>query len=412
MARIIPFWHRIPSVFGYGLRPAPIGVAALAAFVAWAAQFLIWPFLIALVVWAVILKYSFHVLERSSEGDCKPPTLADGLSGDSHMPLKLLGILILFVLLLEPLASLGAVAFWSGQVLGAALLPASLVLLGVTGSFVRALNPVLLFGFVLRIGAAYWLLFIFVQLLMTGYSTLSGFIGSALSPAVSPLFTVALATYFSIVIFHLLGYVAYQYHERLSGSAPEAVRAAEQAPEVSRYSDFERFMAEGNKDAAIAELEGVIASNPDDLEPYKKLNTLLIVEQRTDRLARHTDAYVSALLNCGRAPQTAQVVENTMRLLPDYRPRRAPLYEPVMAALRMANKPKLAVALANGFHKRCRNADVVPRVYLQAARIYCEDLQREDLAERLLRFLRKNYPDHPLDAEIADYLRVVAGAAP
>lgn len=409
MPRIVPFWHRIPAVFGYGLQPGPLAVAALAALIVGVGQLIIGPFLIAILIWALILKYSFYALERSSEGECKPPSLGDGLSGDAHTPLKLLGILIVYVLILGKLASFGFGPYVLGMVLGAALLPASLVVLGVTNSFAQALNPLTLFGFVFRIGLPYLVLYIFVQLLMSGQATLAGIILNALPLELAMPTTTALETYFSIVIFHLLGYVAYQYHEKLGGPAPETIRAAESAPDISRYRDFERFMAEGNKDAAIAELESVIALDPDDPQPYDKLHTLFMVEQRSDELAQHTDVYAGMLLESERELQAAAVVEKTMKLLPDYRPRRAPLYEPLIKALRRAGKPKLAVLLAKGFHKRCRDEALIPRVYLLTAQIFCEDLQRDDLAEKLLQFSLEHYPGHPLAGEIAEYRRTVEG---
>ena len=76
MPRITPFWNRIPSIFAYGLRLAPLGVAVLAATIMLVGAMLgLMPWLL-LIVFVLIFAYCFDVLESSSQGDPKPPRLS------------------------------------------------------------------------------------------------------------------------------------------------------------------------------------------------------------------------------------------------------------------------------------------------------------------------------------------------
>lgn len=59
MSRITPFWNRIPSIFAYGLRLAPLGVGVLAATIMLVGATMgLMPWLL-LIVFVLIFTYCF-----------------------------------------------------------------------------------------------------------------------------------------------------------------------------------------------------------------------------------------------------------------------------------------------------------------------------------------------------------------
>lgn len=300
-------------------------------------------------------------------------------------------------------ANFGLIPLIIGLILGAALAPASVIVLGVTDSFFAALNPVMLVRFVVRIGWSYLVLYVFVLLLISSRNTVQELIWSVLDPQFALPVATVIWIYFLIITFHLLGYLVFQFHEVLGGSKPAALANSKDAAEDLRFADFERFLDAGNLDAAIAEIEGMIGNAPQDLDLHQKLHTLLATEQRGQQMIKHNRSYLPLLLESGRRRQAVQVVETTLLLEPDYQPRPAECCEPLIGALRDAKKPRLAVKMGDRFHQRFPNHTAIPGVYLSMARILCEDLQRDDLASRLLNFTAKQFPDHPLAPEIKQY---------
>lgn len=405
MHRITPFWNRIPSIFAYGLRLAPLGFAVLAAMIMLVGAMMgLMPWL-SLIVFVLIFTYCFDVLESSSEGDPKPPRLSLAvLSQDIARPLKFIGIFVFFGVMLGTMANFGPIPLIAGMILGAGLAPASVIVLGVTDSLLAALNPLMLVRFVIRIGWSYVVLYLFVLLMASSRSTVNELIWSVLEPRFALPITTVIGIYFLVITFHLLGYVVFQFHEVLGGNKPAAIANSKDAAEALRFAEFERFLDEGNVDAAIAELEGMIANAPKDLDFHRKLHTLLATEQRGQQMVKHNRSYLPLLLEADQSRQAVQCVETTLLLEPDYQPRQAECHEPLIRALREANKPRLAVKMGDRFHQRFRNHPAVPGVHLSMARILCEDLQRDDLASRLLRYTVKRFPNHPLAPEITQYL--------
>lgn len=404
MPRITPFWNRIPSIFAYGLRLAPLGFGVLAAMIMLVGAMLgLMPWL-SLIVFVLIFTYCFDVLESSSEGDPKPPRLSLAvLSQDVTRPLKFIGIFVFFGIMLGTMARFGPIPLIAGLILGAALAPASVIVLGVTDSLLAALNPVMLVRFVIRIGWSYLVLYLFILLMASSRGTVTELIWNVLDPRLALPMTTIIGIYFLVITFHLLGYVVFQFHEVLGGSKPAAIANSKDAAEALRFADFERFLDEGNVDAAIAELEGLVGNAPKDLDLHRKLHTLLATEQRGRRMVHHNRSYLPLLLEAGQHRQAVQCVETTLLLEPDYQPRQPEFHEPLIRALREANKSRLAVKMGDRFHQRFPNHPATPGVYLLMARILCEDLERDDLARRLLKFSAKQFPDHPLAPEITQY---------
>ncbi|MGD8909231.1 MAG: hypothetical protein PVI92_07765, partial [Chromatiales bacterium] len=73
---------------------------------------------------------------------------------------------------------------------------------------------------------------------------------------------------------------------------------------------------------------------------------------------------------------------------------------------------KEAVALTKDFHKRFPANDLTPGLYLALAKLFSEDMQRDDLAMKLLNFLLNHFQTHELIPEVRQYLRLIENLSP
>ncbi|MGD8310518.1 MAG: hypothetical protein PVG98_13855, partial [Chromatiales bacterium] len=91
----------------------------------------------------------------------------------------------------------------------------------------------------------------------------------------------------------------------------------------------------------------------------------------------------------------------------DIQPDRPEHHAALMRQLRLMGRPKQAVRLASGFHKRFPGSAETAPVYLLMGRILCEDLSRDDLAEKALAYVVHKFPEHPDRAEAESLLGTV-----
>ena len=94
-------------------------------------------------------------------------------------------------------------------------LPASTMSLAINGSIGDALNPVTLATVMKRIGWPYLILYVFLLLVSAGSSATQLFLGT-----VAPVWLIVqlitfVSAYFTVIMFNMMGYVVYQYHEDL-----------------------------------------------------------------------------------------------------------------------------------------------------------------------------------------------------
>ncbi len=410
--RFPPLWQRFPAVFAYGLQPVPLGLALTLALADGLLGGFSW--LVGLVTLMVLLKYGFAALLHTAEGELSPPKLERGVILDSYELPLLLFALILVVLLLgyevgRKLGAGPALAIWGFALLA---LPASIMTLAYTQSLWSALNPVLLLNLILRIGWPYAALYGLLFLLALGQTNLMGLVSEGLSAGLlRPAFT-AINAYFTIVSFHIMGYMLLQRHERV-GTSPNAVGQGDTLAVNERLADFHRFVDGGKIDAAIAELEYLLQETPGDMELHRLMHGLLILHGRGRKLAQHARSYLPLLLRAGEEGKASELYFDCRRLGGEIRPADPKHRLGLAQALRHGGQSQAAVAVLKGFHQEHPDSEEIPRLYLLMARILCEDLGRDELALKTIAYLEQSYPEHPLRPEIDGYretLRMLAQA--
>ena len=404
---VTPIWHNFPAVFLYGFRWQPLLLAvSMSILIALAGDGLLgWA--VFMILYAMLFKYSFVALQRTAEGNMRPPPL-DGevLAGEYDLPLKLYGVLLLFALAVNSIGnSVGPLAGGLFALFGLLVFPASIMLLAVTESFTDAINPLLLLRLIIDIRWSYLALYGLLFLLTIAQSNMISLLDGKLPPSLVAPVMLFLMVYFTLLTFHIMGYILYQNHETLGHRVEQDDKETDL--EDQRLIHFEGMMAAGHKDAAIAELRGLLKEYPGDLDIRRRLHQLLVVEQQCDWLGKHSRRYLPLLLKAGQEPKAVDVYLDCGRLGVTCSLDSADDHYQLARALSRSGQHTAVVKLLNGLHKCFPESETIPQAYLLTARTLCEQLNQDELAVKVLKFVLKRYPQHPLVPEVQAYLEAV-----
>jgi hypothetical protein len=414
---ITPFWNRIPKFFLYGLYPYPLVLAAL---IMLAAVFFGGP-LFNFVLYVIAIKYSAVILQHTAEGELSPPKPTwEVINENYQLPFKLFFVFAIFEYGVGSLAySLNEFFYYLITFISSLLPPAIVIALMVTEEIGYALNPLNWFSIALRIGWPYLIMVVFLFLFSSAQGEFASILFSFLPDKLIWPLWMAISTYFMMVGFHLMGYVVLQYHEALGMEAPEALQSTDKDI-PRRNSDItspllEKFIAEGNVAAAVAEMASLMEEHPQDMELKRRIYVYLRSNGQLENLLRFAPHYFDLLCAENRFADAASVYLDSQQTGQPFQPKSTSCYVPIMQELRRRRAAKQAVQLAQGFHKRFPNDPQTPTVYLEMAKILSEELQRDDLAKQALQYLLKHFAGHALEPQINQYmgfLEQLSGTSP
>ncbi len=407
-ARIQPLWERIPSVFRYALHPTPLILCAVLALISALLPF----FLINILIYALMTKYAFEVLVCTSEGDLTPPDLNSQALNENYslvykqwVMFAMVGAIIFALAGKEMtlLATLSSLVFML-------FLPAMTMVLATTDSLASAFNPVLLFGMVVRIGWSYLALFgLLFVVYMAEYNMEDFLLARVGEWAVVPIYN-AINLFFSVMAYHMMGYLLYQNHAELGISQrvnnEEPVDATE-----AKLDLFYSYIDQGLMDAAKAELLGRAKQEPADSKLLQKAATFLMANGSEEERLRFARYFLPILLESGRATLAATMFLDLVAENPEFSLRRADHYLKLIRALIQVGQEKAAVKLSQNIHKRFPEAPEVADIYIETARLLSLRFSRDDLARTLLAFVAKQFPQHPRRDEAIELAKTIQQVA-
>jgi tetratricopeptide (TPR) repeat protein len=394
---IQPFWQRLPETFvTAGMVVASIvpGIIGLLA---------------GFVVLSSLFKMCFEVLNATARGRMEPPESTLGRFGGSIFWSQLglwivLGLLVTHAFKTAPL-------FLALLVSAAVVfsIPAMTIVLAFDKSLFSALNPAIFLGMIGRIGKPYALLCLLLALLLLSLNLGSKLAAFIFGTFLGSLLVSALNVYFMLVMFHLMGYVVYQYHEELGLEVDEegvgGGTLGEQAHPA--LAEARELLHEGNDDAARQLLAAAIADRGAGIDIHLLYHdTLDRAEDRAEHL-RHTHVLTALLLNQDRDDEAFFRVKMALELDPAFQ------LTDGDSATRLAGKSlnkgdhRTAFRLLKDFARRFPGHSDIPENYLTMAKILSEREGKDKQALDLLKRLRATFPDHPATPRIDEYLQSV-----
>lgn len=408
---ILPFWQRLPAIFAYPARLAPLLFILVLAAIDLLLGPSIFGILIQLVLFVVFMKYAYMVLEQTARGYLEPvPVTWDTLSKELELPFKQLFVVFLLIVFNTQLYNWGGSGLlFVGQLLTALFFPASVMVLAVEHSFFQAINPVTLAGVVRRIGPPYLLLWLFLYLLMTGVLETTYFLSRYLPPAFYEPLGNFLSMYLILVVFHMMGYVLYQYHEELGFTIEQEyeTEAAPAEPAAPGLREVEILFHEGKAEEARRRLVQLVEEHPGNISYRELLHRLMLNTGDVEGLRAYSADYIVRLLLNDRPSEAQRVFTDCYKRDPAFKFGTAKQRHTMAQLLYNNGQARAALALLNKLHSDFPAYEAVPDAYLLVAKILCENFNQDARARQVLEFLQQRYPSHPSLARVKDYLSLM-----
>lgn len=434
-----PFWQRVPKFFLLPLDKAvALRILTLAAVTTLAPLVLALGFiglllLLLLVSGAVVFgaKYGFTIIERSAQGFLRPSDYpAVDFESSWAQPFRFVGIYVVFFFLcalvwvLTGGSELASSAI--GTLLTVVVFPAVVIRLVSERSLPRAFSPPGLLDVVVCIGKpyigvcvflffaemcrSYGLFYVVVGLSGAGGATVAAHSGVWAGLGTTMLLLMFLLIvgfwYFTYVMCAIIGYVMYQYADKLGvtviGPGETAGPSARRVDVRARRRDvlLAQMVAAGNIKEAIELISDELRERPQDLSLHARLHKLLLAEGYPPRIDDHTDKYLDLLMRSDNAREALPLVEEALQRRADWEPRHTEHVAPLARAALAANQLALAARLIRGFDRRHKAHPDVPAVYLVGAQLMLQQGGAAlPQARQILQHLISRHPADPAAAE-------------
>ncbi len=417
---IKPFWLRLGQFFLFPMHPGPLMLILVFSLLTFLLYLTPIAFILMIPLGFMFLKYCHVVLEDTAHGHITPrPISMETLAGDIVMPFKLIGLVIAYQLLIFGALDLfDRPGYYLASIFASLALPASIAVLSIEHSFINAFNPVLILTTIQRIGLPYFIMFALLYFLQVAQSSILGFLAGIVEPPLSFIVFYFILMYFLIIVFNMLGYILYQYHEELGfeidveAHEHEENVAADPVTVSPELRTVEILIQEGKTDEAVTQLQNVARNSPSDLEARNRLLKLL---RLTGDMARHRSQgqdYISYLFHENKTGQAADIYQECYEYDKTFRPAKAVERLELARFLRQNARHRLVLAVLNNLHVDFPTYDGVPQAYLIVAQLLCEQFNEDEKARKVLEFVITNYPTSPAIVEVKEYQGIVKGLSP
>lgn len=414
---ITPFWQRLGKFFLYPLDPQATLFLVVLTVLTLMLSGGFMGFLLYLVISIVFIKYCYAVLEDTALGHLKPMPISKGLINDEmEVAFKqFIMIAAIFAGNAAVLNHLGVFMFFISISITYLALPANIMVLAMEHSLFAALNPVIVFSVIRRIGAPYFLLYFLMFMLSVASATMMDILVSIFDITIAYALTIFTSMYFTVVTFHLMGYTLYQYHDELGFTIDVEADEFDNKQKALQESvnpelrEIEILIQEGNLEEATKRVEAYIHQYPADDEAINRHIKLLVLTGNIAQLDKQGQKYISTLMAQNKPSQALSVFMQIFEKNKSFRLSNAKERHEIAHLLMKGGYGKTAIAILNNLHNEFPTYEGIPAAYLLVAQILCEQLNNDAKAKTVLKFLLKNYPDSSNKQEISAYLDVVEG---
>jgi hypothetical protein len=400
---IEPFWNHLNRFFIYPIYPKPL---LLNLALAVAASIFTGPgltsSLIQIGLWAVLLKYAYACLQATATGNLVPPPVTPKTISEDLLQVFKQVVLFAILVFVFQWVSTKFEIFLGFVYLSLAILfmPAMIMILVATNSVFSALNPLIFVPVVFRIGWPYLLLYLFLSILGAAPMVIGRMAETYLPPWLFMSLQTFAANYYTIISYHLMGYVLLQYHEQIGYQVdpenfiPDRKKgpAGESDPTAQLLNRTEQLIKEG-KHTEAADLIGNETKSQDlaDLALYEKYFTLLEIIQRIPEMVAHGNRYLDLLVKKNKTREACDVYLKCVSKDSHFDPDPAVLFK-----LGGWLKDDSAISAYNKLVKNHPSHPLVPKALFKAAQLFKEKMAQPEKAKQVLGLLMKRFPRHEI----------------
>ncbi len=392
---VVPFWARLNDFFAYPFQRGPMALFALSIFLSVVFSSGLLGILAAVFITLMQIKYGFNVIAAMSEGEFQAPSLPATITESNYNVVfkQFAVVVVMFV-----------VTAWVGGMFGSLLavplavvcllvLPMSMIVLATEQSLRAALNPVILVTSAYRIGWPYLLVYLYLLMMFSCSATFGQLTYQFAGAGAAQMITSASGYYFALVMYSLMGYMAYQYRHKL----PFGVGAFElpDAPAASREDPrIHVLLQQGNYAAAMDLLASGWKNHVNASEMIEKYVKIARFSGAWEHVRGCLTSLLVGLLKAGRIQSIPPLLRDLIAAEPEFEIGDTTLALKVADAVRERGDSKLAIRLLQNQPKLTKDPELQRKFIDKLAEIVEVDLQRPDVAAKY-RALREKIPNKP-----------------
>ncbi len=406
-----PFWKQLGKIFLYPLQVTPLIMTLLLSILGALMPF---SWMVQLLVWVMMMKYAYSVLLTTASGNLTAPKLTLELMNSDVAPV--FKQVVVFAILgwasstiFLKVGPLGGVPFIA---LSALCIPVIIMLLVASNSIIAALNPILFFQVIFRIGYPYLLLYLFLTFLATAPYYLISFFAPHVSPFFLNFLNLFVGQLYLLISYHLMGYVLLQYHSEIGYHVNYEyfLKHSGAKNRIKKISEKEQFnnclgvlIKSGRYEKAISLLKEKIAVKSPDITLAEKYLQLLKLAGEKERTSNYTPILLGHLVSSKKKVKA-------MNLLEEIRKKKLPVPSPevilkVASWYEESGKYQLAMkSYGYCINNAKGNEEVIPEAYFKVARLFHEHGKNSSKAIKILRSIISSFPQSSFAGQANKYL--------
>jgi tetratricopeptide (TPR) repeat protein len=410
---VVPFWQRLGSFFRYPFHAAPMTVIAICTFVPALMQSAVTSIVIGVLLSLALLKYNYAVISHTAEGHMSPPPLgmAFGGAGINTVVMQFLVIAAVIAIIMASGMFGGPIAMMLVMAFAVLAMPASIMILAMEQSAGPAINPINLASLIARIGTPYFLLYGYLILLMLASGAAQQFAFNHFPATISQPVSGFLSSTFTLILFHMLGYLLFQYQEELGFVAE--LQEDDNSPMHDMHhrdrtrrvdADIDMHLKDGHYDRVESILKEQLKRDAHNPVRLGQLYKLLMARRDVEQLYQYHPRLLAWLAERNDGEGIDELISSILEAEPTFR-----LEDPELAvrcanALYHRKRYKMVLRLLQDFHKRFPDSQEIAPAYLLVAKTLANGMEQWEKATAFLTFIRKRCLTHPLHEQVDTYL--------
>ena len=361
-----PFWERLSGTFRYPLTVPVMTLIIILSAISGVLFFMpIVGAVAGLISAGILTKYSFQCLEETASGNMSPPGLSEAFSGGIIIIFKMIGLIILITA-----GGVGSYHYLGAGItglLGAFVvlsIPAFLINFALTDRVLASFAPQNILRIVGAVGLPYGILIGLLLLMSSSVGLLSYMVFSGFEWA-SMILQSVISNFYMVVIFHLLGYVVFQYQEKLGFYArAQTGDAPVYRSEVERSrAKISVLVKEGDYEAVNRLYQKTLDRNGQDMSLNDEYFEFLTATGNKESLLEFADEYMSYKLHKGQQVQLKRIYNQVRSVITDFKPTGSEVRFTLAKDYASFGDYPAVVRLINGMHQECSDNQLLVDAY-------------------------------------------------
>ena len=391
----MPFWARLNDFFTYPFQAGPMALLGLSILLSVVLSSGLLGIFAAIFITLLQIKYGFNVIAVMSEGEFQAPSLPATITESNYNIVfkQFAVVVVMFIVTARVGATFGSILGVPLAVIFILVLPMSMIVLATEQSLRAALNPVTLVKSVYRIGWPYMLVYLYLLMMISCSATFGQLTYELAGPGAAQIITSASGYYFALVMYSLMGYMAYQYRHKLPFGVP-ALELSDAPDESSEDPRIHVLLQQGDYARALDLLASGWKNHARPTELLEKYVKIARFAGAWEHVRGCLTSLVAGLLKAERPHSIPPLLRDMFAAQPEFEVADTTLALRLADAVRERGDSKLAVRLLKNQHKLTKDPKLQRESIGKLADIVEADLQRPDIASKY-RALRERIQEKP-----------------